>query len=75
MPQRKIVDLGKIISKVVAANHVAQIGASGFRSDLINDSLETIKHEIATSVSSFKYQTNVSPTEEYTDQSSWLSFC
>ncbi|MGZ2368928.1 acyl-CoA dehydrogenase family protein [Ancylomarina sp. YFZ004] len=74
LPQRKIVDLGKIISKVVAADHVVQLGAKGFRSDLINDSLETIKHEISMLVSSYKFQTNVSPTEEYKDQSSWLSF-
>jgi hypothetical protein len=74
LPQRKFVDLGKIISKVVAADHVAQLGAKGFRSDLINDSLETIKHEISMLVSSYKFQTNVSPTEEYQDQSSWLAF-
>jgi hypothetical protein len=75
MPQRKCVDLGKIISKVISANHVAQLGANGFRSDLISDSMETIKHEISMIVSSYKFQTSVSPTEEYQDKSSWLAFC
>jgi len=75
MPQRKIVDLGKIISKVVSADYVVALGAKGFRADLIRDSLETIKHEISMLVSSFKFQTKVSPIEEYQDNSSWLSFC
>ncbi|NOQ27970.1 MAG: acyl-CoA dehydrogenase [Bacteroidales bacterium] len=75
LQQRKIVDLGKIISRVVSANHVANLGNNGFRSDLINDSLESIKHEVSTLVSSLKFQTKVSPIDEYKDGSSWMSFC
>ncbi len=74
LPQRKIVDLGKIISRVVSANHVVDLGAKGFRSDLINDSLETIKHEISMLTSSYKFKTNIAPREEYKDGSSWLAF-
>jgi hypothetical protein len=74
LQQRKIVDLGKIISRVISANHVVNLGAKGFRSDLINDGLETIKHEISMLVSSYKFQTKISPIEEYKDKSSWLSF-
>lgn len=75
IPQRKIVDLGKIISRMVSANHVAELGAKGFRPDLISDSLETIKHEISMLVSSYQFQTKVVPVEEYKDKSSWLEFC
>ncbi len=74
LQQRKIVDLGKIISRVISANHVANLGAKGFRSDLINDGLETIKHEISMLVSSYKFQTKITPIEEYKDKSSWLAF-
>lgn len=75
LPQRKIVDLGKIISRVISANHVVGVGEKGFRSDLITDSLETIKHEISSLISSYKFETSVSPIEEYKDDSNWLSFC
>jgi alkylation response protein AidB-like acyl-CoA dehydrogenase len=75
IPQRKIVDLGKIISKVISANHVLELGSKGFRPDLILGSINTIKHEVSTLVSSFKAQTNISPIEEYKDDSSWLEFC
>jgi acyl-CoA dehydrogenase len=72
--QRKIVDLGKIISRVVSANHVAQLGAKGFRADLVRDSMESIKHEVSGLVSSFKFKTKISPIVEYKDDSSWLAF-
>jgi len=75
MPQRKNVDMGKIISRVISANHVAELGAKGFRSDLIADSLETIKHEISMLVSSFKFESKVTPVEDYQDNSSWMKFC
>jgi len=73
--QRRLVDLGKIISRVVAANQVVELGVKGFRADLINDCLETIKHEISLLVSSYKSQTNISPVEQYQENSSWLRFC
>jgi len=75
LQQRKLVDLGKIISRVISANHVVDLGTKGFRSDLISDSLETIKHEISMLVSSYKFKTNVTPIEEYKDDSNWLAFC
>ena len=75
LPQRKLVDLGKSLSRVIAANHVIDVGTKGFRSDLISDSLETIKHEISMLVSSYKFQTDVTPIEEYKDDSNWLAFC
>lgn len=74
MPQRRIVDLGKIISRIVSANQVLEIGNDGFRLDLVSNSLETIKHEVATLVSSFKYQTQVMPIQDYKENSSWLAF-
>ncbi len=75
IPQRKNIDLGKIISRVVSANLVADMEINGFRQDLVRNSTETIKHEISMLVSSYKYQTNVTPIEEYKDSGSWLDFC
>jgi hypothetical protein len=74
-PQRKLVDLGKIISRIVTANLVLELGGNGFRPDLISSSLETIKHEITIFISSYRFKTSVNPIEDYKDGSSWLSFC
>ncbi|MGM0566135.1 MAG: acyl-CoA dehydrogenase family protein [Bacteroidota bacterium] len=75
LPQRKHVSLGKIVSRIVAADYVNELGARGFRKDLIKDSFETIKHEVSSLVSAFKYSTNVVPVEEYKEKSSWLDYC
>ena len=75
IPQRKIIDLGKIVSRVISANLVTELGIRGFRHDLVNNSIELIKHEISTLVNSYKFQTEVKPIEEYNHDSSWLNFC
>ncbi len=74
LAQRKMVDLGKIISKVIAANHLVMLGNTGFRIDLINNSIESIKQDISMLVSSYKFKTEIAPVEDYKSTSSWLAF-
>jgi alkylation response protein AidB-like acyl-CoA dehydrogenase len=74
MAQRKAVDLGKIISRVVCANLVGELANKGFRNDLIRESLETINHDINMLVSSYKFKSRVSPIVEYKESSNWLTF-
>lgn len=72
--QRKSVDLGKIISRIVSANQIVDMGLKGFRPDLIFNSIEMLKQEVSMLVSSYKFQTKVLTIEDYKDSSSWLSF-
>jgi len=74
-PQRKLVDLGKILSRVISANHVVNLGLKGFRQDLISGSLETIKHEVSMLVSSYKFQSKVTPIKHYRESGNWLELC
>ncbi|MFC2089559.1 acyl-CoA dehydrogenase family protein, partial [Bacteroidota bacterium] len=73
-PQRKMIDLGKIISRVISVNNLQEMGNKGFRPDLIRSGIETIKHEIAMLVTSYHFQIKVNPIEEYKDGGNWLSF-
>ena len=75
LQQRKLVDLGKIISRIITANDVVSLANKGFRSDLIDNCLETIKHEAATLVASFQHKNTVIPVVDYKEKSSWLDFC
>jgi hypothetical protein len=74
LPQRRIVDLGKIISRVIAGNHVIDLGIKGFRADLIANSIEMLKHEVSSLVSSYKHHTKVDPVEDFSDGGRWLAF-
>ena len=73
-PQRKMIDLGKIISRVISVNYLEEMGSKGFRQDLISSSIETIKHEISMLVASYQYQINVDPIEDYKDRGNWASY-
>ena len=54
LPQRKMVDLGKMLSRIVVAQYVVDMGSSGFRPDLIRDCIETLKYDVSSFVSAFK---------------------
>lgn len=75
LTQRKIVDLGKIISRVIAANLVAELGDKGFSKDLTGDTLKIIRHEIAVLVSSYQSHTTVKPAENYHEWGNWMVLC
>ncbi len=71
MPQRKMVEFGKLVSRVVSMDYVAKIEAAGFRSDLAEAAIETLAHEIRTLVSSFSSGFKTTVIEDYTEGSSW----
>jgi len=73
--QRKSIDLGKIISRIISANLVADMGSKGFRQDLIKNCIESLKHEVSLLANSYKFQIDISPIEDYKDSGQWLSFC
>ena len=75
LSQRRLVDLGKIISRVISANLVEELGHKGYRSDMINSCLETIRHEVSTLVSSYQSHTLVAPADNYEESCDWMAFC
>jgi len=75
LPQRKLVDLGRAISRVVSATWVEEMSSSGFRSDLVSDCFATLKQEVNECLSSFVNANETAPIEGYQDGGSWLSFC
>jgi alkylation response protein AidB-like acyl-CoA dehydrogenase len=73
LPQRRLVDLGKIISKIIASNQVLILGEKGFRKDLIRESIEIIRQDVAMLISAYQFQNNVAPVVDYHDKSAWLA--
>ena len=74
LPQRKLVDLGRALSRIVSADFVLQMGASGFRKDLIDNCISSLQHDITQIMSSYNFKPIVSCVEDYKDNSSWLDF-
>lgn len=74
LPQRKTIELGKMISRVVCSQYVTDLGEKGFRADLIRDCLQMVKHDISTLLCSYNNHTGIRPIEDYEGDSHWLQF-
>lgn len=73
--QRKLVDLGKIIGRIVSAQFVLDMGESGFRKDLINNCIRVLHQDISNLMNSFNFDNEIKSVEGYSEGSSWLQFC
>jgi hypothetical protein len=74
LPQRKMVELGQVLGRIVSFEMVVNLGEKGYRTDLINNGLTMLYQEITTLMSSFKHQNQTLVVEDYLDNSSWLNF-
>jgi alkylation response protein AidB-like acyl-CoA dehydrogenase len=74
IPQRKMVELGQVLGRIVSFEMVINLGEKGFRSDLISNGLAMLNQEITSIMSSFKHENATFVVEDYQDNSSWLNF-
>lgn len=74
MPQRKMVDLGRAIGRVVSMEIVAELGERGFRSDLVQSALDTLKREVDMIATDFRLAPVSNVVDDYEDQSNWLDY-
>ncbi|EOR94257.1 Butyryl-CoA dehydrogenase [Arcticibacter svalbardensis MN12-7] len=72
--QRKLVDLGKILGRIVSVGYVLDLEAKGFRKDLIENCITMVQQEISSLMCSFKFDNTVQVVDDYADDSSWLNF-
>jgi len=75
MPQRKLVELGKVVSRIVAMNLVIKLGERGFDRKRIDSTLSTLEQELSGLVAGYRYDhktPRVDPEEEFP---SWQKYC
>ncbi|MEO8822529.1 MAG: acyl-CoA dehydrogenase family protein [Ginsengibacter sp.] len=74
LSQRKMIDLGKVFSRIIASNFVIEMGEKGFRNDLVTSCINTIKVDVSILISSFHAENRVTPIEDYNEKSWWYDF-
>lgn len=74
LAQRKMVELGKILGRIVSFEMVINLGEKGFRSDLINNALTILEQEITSLMGSFSFRNASLVAEDYQEETGWLSF-
>jgi len=74
LPQRKLVQLGRAIGRIISMEMTLKLGETGFNSDMISNSLKVIRQEIQSLISAFSYNESPIVLEEYGEDSSWLRY-
>ena len=69
--QRKLVDLGKIISRVITADYVISLANKGFRNDLIDGCLENLRMDVAHLFSNLHLDNQTQVILDYSMKSDW----
>ncbi len=72
MPQRKLVELGRALGRIVSMDATIELGTRGFRGDLVASALVTMREEVAAILSRFRETRLAEVVESYAEESSWL---
>jgi len=72
--QRKLVDLGKIISRIICVQYVLELQDAGYRTDLVNTCIQAMQMDIAKLASNFKLGHYTKAVHEYQEGSAWFDF-
>jgi len=72
--QRKLVEFGQVISRIVSMDLVLYLEEKGFRKDLIDNAMIVLKQEISTMLNTFQFANNALVVAEYEENSFWLDF-
>ena len=74
MAQRKLVELGKALGRMVTLDMTIKLGESGFNSDMVANSLKIARAEIKSLITSCTQNEEANVMDDYSDSSSWLQF-
>ena len=75
LPQRKHVQLGRVVSRIVASNLVIKLGERGFDKNRIETSLATLANETTELLSGYTNEFRPSRIEPEQEHPTWRAFC
>lgn len=74
LPQRKSIQLGQIIARLISMNMTIELGIKGFNKEMISSSITTLQHEINAIASSYNMIKTADFIEDYKTGSRWLDY-
>lgn len=74
LPQRKLVQLGRALSRIVSLEMTLKLGETGFNSDLISNSLKVLRSEVHSLISTYSNNEKPKILDDYSDNSGWFKF-
>lgn len=74
LSQRKLVDLGRILARIVCVGFVLDLQDKGYRKDLVENCITSVKQEVSGLFSYFHFDSTTTVIEDYKENSSWIDF-
>lgn len=71
MTQDKLVELGRVLSRLISLEFTIRLGEKGFNRELISNTNETLKGDVKRMMSSFSYPNDAVVIENYEESSDW----
>lgn len=72
LTQDRLVELGRIISRVISLEFTLRLGDKGFNQQLINNAISTLRSDVERMVTTFVNDRTPEVVEDYEESSSWL---
>lgn len=74
MQQRKLVEMGRVMGRIISLNQLLDLAEKGFRKDLIDGGITMLQQDIFRLIANFSFNNKTEVIEGYHENSSWLSF-
>jgi hypothetical protein len=74
LSQRKLVELGRVLGRIVTMELVIELGDRGFRSDLISNCLQVFRTKVERLLAGYQRTGDTGVVEDYVEGSAWLEF-
>ncbi len=72
LAQDKMVELGRILSRVISLEFTLRLSDTGFNQQLINNTIQTLRADVERLVTTFSNESTPDVVENYEESSSWL---
>ncbi len=74
LSQRKLIDLGRVLGRIISIGYVLDLEDKGFRKDLVDNCVTLVKQEVLSLMAAFNSDNIVKVVDGYTENSSWMAF-
>ena len=75
LSQRKLVEMGQVVSRIIAMDLVLKLGEKGFSQELIEGSLKNLQQEIAALLGSYSCENLTERIDPDGEHPSWRDYC
>ena len=72
LTQRKLVELGQVVSRIYSMQLVSEMAAKGFHKDLTENALDILRQDIASLINNLRFENKTLVVENYGEKSYWF---